>query len=129
MAAFVDSLVTGTKIMMRSAEIAGEAIMEEEEPSKFEKWVMDKFGDKMNDIVIYISVFLSIIMSVGLFFMLPVWLGGFFKTVIPTWGLGVVEGLIRISIFLIYIFAISKMKEIQRVFQYHGAEHLSLIHI
>jgi len=126
MAAFVDSLVTGTKIMMRSAEIAGEAIMEEEEPSKFEKWVMDKFGDKINDIIIYISVFLSIIMSVGLFFMLPVWLGGFFKTVIPTWGLGVVEGLIRISIFLIYIFAISKMKEIQRVFQYHGAEHKTI---
>ena len=45
---------------------------------------------------------------------------------IPTWGLGVVEGLIRIGIFLAYIFAISKMKEIQRVFQYHGAEHKTI---
>ncbi len=128
MAAFVDSLVTGTKIMMRSAEIAGEGIMEEEEgePSKFEKWIMDKFGDKVNDAIIYISVFLSVIMSVALFFMLPVWLGGFFKNIVPTWGLGIVEGIIRISIFLIYIFAISKMKEIQRVFQYHGAEHKTI---
>ena len=125
MAAFVDSLVTGTKIMMRSAEIAGEAI-EEEQPSKVERWIMDKFGDKINDFIIYFSVFLSILMSVGLFFMLPVWLGGFFKTIIPTWGLGIVEGLIRITIFLLYIFAISKMKEIQRVFQYHGAEHKTI---
>ena len=125
-AAFVDSPVTGTKIMMRSAEIAGEAMMEEGEPSKFEKWIMDKFGDKVNDFIIYFSVFISILLSVALFFMLPVWLGGFFKTVIPTWGLGVVEGLIRIGIFLAYIFAISKMKEIQRVFQYHGAEHKTI---
>ena len=79
---------------------------EEEEPSKFEKWIMDKFGDKVNDAIIYISVFLSVIMSVALFFMLPVWLGGFFKNIVPTWGLGIVEGIIRISIFLIYIFAI-----------------------
>ena len=126
MAAFVDSLVTGTKIMMRSAEIAGEAMMEEGEPSKFEKWIMDKFGDKVNDFIIYFSVFISILLSVALFFMLPGWLDGFFKTVIPTWGLGVVEGLIRIGIFLAYIFAISKMKEIQRVFQYHGAEHKTI---
>ena len=126
MAAFVDSLVTGRKMMMRSAEIAGEAMMEEGEPSKFEKWIMDKFGDKVNDFIIYFSVFISILLSVALFFMLPVWLGGFFKTVIPTWGLGVVEGLIRIGIFLAYIFAISKMKEIQRVFQYHGAEHKTI---
>ena len=79
MAAFVDSLVTGTKIMMRSAEIAGEAMMEEGEPSKFEKWIMDKFGDKVNDFIIYFSVFISILLSVALFFMLPVWLGGFLK--------------------------------------------------
>ena len=126
MAAFVDSLITGTKIMMRSAEIAGEAIEEEGEPSKIEKWIMDKFGDKVNDFIIYVSVFFSIIMSVALFFMLPVWLGSFFKEIIPPWGLGVIEGSVRIGIFLIYIFAISKMKEIQRVFQYHGAEHKTI---
>lgn len=126
MAAFVDSLVTGTKIMMRSAEIAGESFEDEGEPSKIEQWIMNKLGDKVNDVIIYCSVFLSIILSVGLFFMLPVWLGGFFKTFVPTWGLGIVEGLIRICIFLVYIFAISKMKEIQRVFQYHGAEHKTI---
>ena len=53
--AFVDSLVMGTKILMRSAEIAGEGLQDEGEPSKFEKFLMDKFGEKLNDYIIYIS--------------------------------------------------------------------------
>lgn len=126
MAAFVDSLVIGTKILMRSAELAGQAILEEEEPSKFEQFLEKKLGGKLNEVMIYISVTISMIFGVFLFFMLPVWLGNFFKQIVPPWGLGVVEGLIRIAIFLIYIFAISRMKEIQRVFQYHGAEHKTI---
>ncbi len=127
MAVFVDSLVMGTKILMRSAELAGEGIMEEEgEPSKFDKFLESKFGDKMNDYLIYFSVTLSLVMGVLLFFLLPVWLGSFFYKLVPTWALGIIEGLIRIAIFLVYIYAISKMKEIQRVFQYHGAEHKTI---
>lgn len=125
MAAFVDSLVSGTKIMMRSAEIAGEDWMEEE-MSPIEKWLVDKLGDKINDIIIYFSVFLSLVLGLTLFFVLPVFLGNFFKTFIPVWALGVVEGLMRIAIFLTYLFLISRMKEIQRVFQYHGAEHKTI---
>lgn len=127
MVAFVDSLVVGTKILMRSAELAGEGIMEEEgEPSKFDKFLEEKLGDKLNDVIIYSSVVLSLVLGLGLFFMLPVWLGSFFKTIVPLWALGIVEGLLRIIIFLTYLFAISKMKEIQRVFQYHGAEHKTI---
>ena len=122
---FLDSLVKGTKILMHSAELAGED-WQEEELSGFEKFLQDKLGDKINDILIYFSVFLSLVLGLGLFFMLPVWLGNFFKTVVPVWALGVVEGLIRIAIFLAYIFLISRMKEIQRVFQYHGAEHKTI---
>ena len=67
MAAFVDSLVNGTKILMRSAEIAGEG-WEDEELSPFEQWLMDKFGDKVTDILIYFSVFLSLVLGMTLFF-------------------------------------------------------------
>ncbi len=125
-AAFVDSLVTGTKILMRSAEIAGEDWADEAELSRFEKWIQNKFGDKINDILIYCSVAMSLVLGMLLFFLLPVWLGNFFKAVVPVWALGVIEGLIRIGIFLLYLFAISRMKEIHRVFQYHGAEHKTI---
>ena len=108
-AAFVDSLVTGTRILMRSAEIAGEDWTEEAEPSKFEKFLQEKLGDRMNDIIIYCSVGFSLILGM-----------------LPTWALGVIEGLIRIAIFLLYLFGISRMKEIHRVFQYHGAEHKTI---
>ena len=124
--AFVDSLVTGTKILMRSAEIAGEITEDEGEPSKFEKFIMDKAGDKLNDYIIYISVTISMVVAIALFFLLPVFLGGFFRKYVDTWALGIVEGFIRIGIFLVYLFLISRMKDIQRVFQYHGAEHKTI---
>lgn len=124
-AAFVDSLVTGTKILMHSAEIAGED-WTEEELSPFERFLQDKLGDKINDILIYFSVTVSLILGMALFFVLPVWLGNFFKEIVPVWALGIIEGLLRIVIFLLYLFFISKMKEIKRVFQYHGAEHKTI---
>lgn len=123
---FVTSLVTGTKILMRSAEIAGEDIGQDDEPGRFEKWLEDKLGDKFNDALIYFSVFLSIVLGIGLFFMLPTVIGNFFKTVVPLWALGIIEGITRLLIFFIYIVIISKMNEIQRVFQYHGAEHKTI---
>ncbi len=124
--AFVDSLVMGTKILMRSAEIAGESLQDEGEPSKFEKFLMDKFGEKLNDYIIYMSVTISMVVAIALFFILPVFLGGFFKSYVETWALGIIEGFIRIAIFLGYLLLISRMKDIQRVFQYHGAEHKTI---
>ena len=126
MAAFLDSLVIGTKILMDSAVMAGEEETEEA-PSKFEQKLMDKFGDKLTDYMMYFSVAVSMVVALGLFFILPVWLGSFFgKFVEKTYLLGVIEGLIRIVIFLGYIFLISRTKEIKRVFQYHGAEHKTI---
>lgn len=66
------------------------------------------------------------IMAIALFFLLPVFLGGFFKNHVETWALGIIEGFIRIFIFLGYLMLISRMKDIQRVFQYHGAEHKTI---
>ena len=123
---FITSLIFGTKILMRSAEIAGEDLGQDEEPGKIEKWLTDKLGDKFNDILIYFSVALSLVLGIGLFFLLPTVIGNFFKAFVPIWFLGVVEGITRLIIFFIYIVLISKMKEIQRVFQYHGAEHKTI---
>lgn len=83
-------------------------------------------GIKCNDILIYFSVFISLLLGMGLFFVLPVAIGNLFKTLVPTWALGIIEGLIRIAIFLGYLWLISRMKEIKRVFQYHGAEHKTI---
>ncbi|MEA4972075.1 hypothetical protein SDC9_117144 [bioreactor metagenome] len=125
MSAFVDSLIMGTKILMRSAVVAGED--DEEEPSKFEKKLMDKYGSKLTDYMMYFSVAVSMIIAILLFFLLPVFLGSFFNRYIDgTYMLGIIEGLIRIIIFLMYIFLISRMKEIKRVFEYHGAEHKTI---
>jgi len=121
---FVQSLVLGTKTLMYSAEFVD---MEEEQPSKFDKWLEDKLGDKIKDVVIYVSVILSLFLSVGLFILLPTWIVGFTKYFIESSILkSLVEGVVRILIFLIYLWAVSKMNEIKRVFQYHGAEHKTI---
>ena len=121
---FVQSLVLGTKTLMYSAEFVD---LEEEEPSKFDKWLEDKLGDKIKDIVIYFSVIISLFLSVGLFILLPTWIVGFTKYFIESSILkSLVEGVVRILIFLIYLWAVSKMNEIKRVFQYHGAEHKTI---
>ena len=121
---FIQSLVLGTKTLMYSAEFVD---LEEDEPSKFDKWLEDKLGDKIEDVVIYFSVILSLFLSVGLFILLPTWIVGFTKYFIESAIVkSLVEGVVRILIFLIYLWAVSKMNEIKRVFQYHGAEHKTI---
>ena len=128
-ASFIQSLIIGTKIIMRSTQLAGleEETEENTEPSKFEKALQKMFGDKLTDVLIYISVAVSLVFSIGLFFVLPVFIGSLLRPILPgTWALGIAEGLIRIAIFLLYLFLVSRMKEIKRVFQYHGAEHKTI---
>jgi len=122
--ALIESMVLGLKLMTKSAEIALEDT-EQEEPSKFEKWLEDKLGDKLADVTIYVSVAISLVLGMGLFMLLPAFIASFTNPLIGenTWALGIIEGLLRISILVAYIFAISRMKDIQRLFQYHGAEH------
>ena len=125
---FVDSLVTGMRCLMFSAD---QMDLEEDDesykPSKFEKWLEDKFGDKIKDIAIYFAVVVSIFFSIGLFMLLPNALahivGLFVKNTIL---LNLCEGVIRMAIFLTYLGLVSRMKDIQRVFEYHGAEHKTI---
>ncbi len=124
---FVDSLVIGMKALMFSAEFV-DLEGEEETESKFEKWLEDKLGDKIKDIVIYFSIALSIVLSVGLFILLPSLLSDILVTIIPKLKsiTGIFEGVLRIIIFLGYMILVSQMKDIKRVFEYHGAEHKTI---
>ena len=124
--AFFDSMISSLRALMWSAEFF-EIEGEESTESKFDKWLSDKFGDKVKDIVIYFSLFISLILSVGLFFLLPNIVTGFFAKFIPSNALKtLIEGIIRIGIFLGYILLVSQMEDIKRVFQYHGAEHKTI---
>jgi len=119
------SMVVGMKVMTASAEMSG-LDDGEEAPSKFDRWLERKFGDKLTNVLIIVAVILSLGFSVAMFMILPTWLSGFLAPVLGDnlWALGIVEGLVRLAIFLIYLGLISRLKDIQRVFQYHGAEHM-----
>lgn len=122
--ALIDSLILGMKIISYSAEFLD---TQEEKPSKFDEFLEKKLGDKLNDIIIAISVIFSVALSVGLFMVLPTWISSFFGNLLPgSWALGIVEGLVRIAIFLIYLVLVTKMNEMKRIFQYHGAEHKTI---
>ncbi len=128
---FVDSMIIGVKALMFSAKFFdldedGNEITQE--PSKFEKWLDKKLGsEKALNAVIYISVFFSIILSVGLFMLLPAFLAGFVKNFSDSHTLYIAtEGAVRITLFVIYLLLVSQMKDIKRVFMYHGAEHKSI---
>lgn len=129
---FIDSLVIGMKALMYSAEFI-DIEGDEEEESKFDQWLERKFGDKIKDIVIYMSIAISLVLSIGLFMVLPTFLTRlvemipFMKSITDTkMFTSVFEGIIRMAIFLGYMALVSQMKDIKRVFEYHGAEHKTI---
>ncbi len=126
MRGFFDSQVTGVKALMASADLAPEET--QEEPSKFDLWLEKKLGnEKFQQAIIGFSVFLGLAMSIGLFFLLPMIIGSFFDNWIEsTLLLNLLEGVVRIVIFIGYIFLCSRMGEMRRVFAYHGAEHKTI---
>lgn len=124
-AMFIDSMVLGIRTLTYSAQFFD--VEEEVESSKFEKYLEDKFGSKLEDYIIGFSIFLSIILGIALFMVTPLLVSRLFRNIITNiWVQNLLEGAIRISIFMIYIILISKMKDIQRVFEYHGAEHKTI---
>lgn len=118
---FVDMMRIGMGTMTYSAEIAGE---ETEEPSKFEKWLAGKLGKNVDQVVIGIAVILGILLAVGIFILLPQFLTSLFtKNIESNLLKNLIEGAIRLTVFISYMVAISFIKDIKRVFMYHGAEH------
>ncbi len=128
--ALVESMTLSFKVLSISAEAIGVDLDEPE--TKFEKWLLDKFGDKVFNLLMGVAGFFGILLAIGLFFLLPTALTkgidyllglvggtlGFAKTLC--------EGIIRIAIFVCYILLVSLMPDIRRTFEYHGAEHKSI---
>ena len=125
---FVSSLVVGTRQLMKSAEILGEADEEIYEETRFEKWLNEKFGSKGAwNFMLYASVALAIVFTVGIFIILPTGIVNLMKHVTQSiFWLNFTEGVLRIVMFILYVWGISFMGDIKRVFQYHGAEHKTI---
>lgn len=128
---FGGSMVGGVKSLMYSAEISADDEEDKvtEEPSKFDRWLEKKLGsEKFMSVIIGFAAFLGIAFSILLFFFLPILLGDLFQRLT---GCSVLiqhlfEGLLRIVIFVLYMILVSRMKEMKRVFSYHGAEHKTI---
>ena len=129
---FFGSMVVGIKTLMRSGEVFGD---EEGEPSKFEKWLAKTFKVDIYSVVMFISVLLGVALAVALFVFLPLLCRNGVEALIPEASKGsvgvniclnVLEGVIRLVIFILYIFLTSLMKDIRRTYMYHGAEHKTI---
>ena len=127
---FVEMMMLSMKTLSVSADALG---IEEEEPGKFEKWLRGKFGVRIVDFIMGVAMVLGVALAILLFVCLPGWLAGgvdwllghFFSV-----GLGafraVIEGVLKIAIFISYLLLVSLMSDIKRTFMYHGAEHKSI---
>ncbi len=113
---------------MEAINFSAKFIEEEtEEPSKFEKWLESKLGSKkVEEIVFSIALFVGIMIPVLLFILLPTLIAGLLPAQWSSLALNLVEGAVRIAIFLLFMFVISKTPDIHRTFRYHGAEHKTI---
>ena len=117
---FIDSLMLGTKILNYSASF----YEEDEEESKFEQTVDRISGGKGEKLMTTLVTLLSVVLAVGIFIVLPYFVSSYFEEYIRNRSLmAILEGVLRIMIFLLYVGGISLMKDIRRLYQYHGAEH------
>lgn len=125
---FFDAQVCGVKALMHSADLAPDEEEKQEEMSKFDKWLEKKLGDeRFQKYLVGTPVVLGMAMSIGLFFLIPMLVGGFLsRWIANNLVLNLAEGVVRILIFVVYMLLVSKMKEMKRVFAYHGAEHKTI---
>ncbi len=123
---FFDSQAVGVKALMRSADLAPEEM--QEEPSKFDKWLEKALGNEtFQKVIVGIAMAMGVGLSIVLFFLLPMVISGFMDGFIKSnLMLNLVEGVIRMAIFMAYMILISRMGEMKRVFGYHGAEHKTI---
>lgn len=123
---FVEQLILSMNTLTKSAEMLG---IEDEPETKFEKWVQEKFGDNLMKVVSFIGMVLGLVLGVGLFLMLPTFVTSAVDSVLKVeipFLKALIEGLIRMGIFVLYIWGVSFMSDIRRTYQYHGAEHKSV---
>ena len=125
---FADSMYNGVKALMFSAEFFPEDGEQEEEPSKVDLWLEEHLGsEKAASVVTTLAVVLGVGMSIGLFFLLPTLLGTAVTLVSDSMlARNLAENILKIIIFVGYLALCSRMKEMKRVFSYHGAEHKTI---
>lgn len=124
---FIGSMLDGYKCLTKSADKAMQGI-EEEEPSKFEKWLTEKLGDKLMTIVMVIASVLGVGLALTLFMFLPSLITKGIGLLLPLndFAKTCIEGLIKIGVFIAYIAMTGLMKDIRRTYEYHGAEHKTI---
>ncbi len=124
---FFDSQITGVRAILKSADLNPDEEWESE-PSKLDLWLEKKLGnEKFQQFLIYSAAVLGMLLSIGLFFLLPMIIGGFFDGIVKSMvGINLIEGLVRMVIFMAYMVLISRMNEMKRLFAYHGAEHKTI---
>ena len=127
---FIEMMILSFKTLGASADAMG---LEEEEPSKFEKWLSEKLGIGITSIVMFVALVLGLGLSMLLFVFLPIWITagisailGLFSIPMPAILSAVVEGVVKVVIFLSYLSLVALMPDIKRTFMYHGAEHKSI---
>ncbi len=124
---FFKQMVLATKAMMYSAEFIE---LEESKESAFDNFLAKHFGNRLKDILVYFSLIISLSFSVGLFILLPNILADFLRfdknTYLGTIYYNFFEGIIKIALFLGYLAISSRLKEVRRVYEYHGAEHKTI---
>ncbi len=139
-AGLIDSMRLSYKSLMLSADKAIESAEIEEEPSKFEQWLDEKFGDKLVKVLMVVASIIGVAFAVGLFFFLPSFLFDLCSNFIPAFKVdeaahneeivrlwkSVFEGVLKIALFLGYIVVVSQLSDMKRVFMYHGAEHKTI---
>lgn len=124
MVALINAMVIGIRALTYSAEFYPE---DDVEPSKFDEWVKKVFKDRADDVLIGVSMVFALVLALLLFAVLPAWLTGLLRNAVgQTLWLSLIEGGMKVVFFVTYIVLISRMKDIQRVFEYHGAEHKTI---
>ena len=123
---FFDSQVVGVKALMHSADLSPE--QSQEQPSKLDAWLEKKLGnERFQKVLVGCAVAMGMGLSILLFFLLPMIVSGFFDRWIQSaLALNLVEGVVRMAIFVTYMLLVSRMQEMKRVFAYHGAEHKTI---
>ncbi len=131
-AGLIDSMRLSYKALMLSADKAIESVPEDdEEPSRLEKWIDEKLGDKFMKILMVVAAVLGVALAVLLFFVAPSAIFDLTNYISPqfhdSWlARSLIEGVMRIALFLVYIVVVSQMSDMKRVFMYHGAEHKTI---
>lgn len=124
---FAETMAEGIRCTMKSAEKQMTEDDEEEEPSKFEKWLEEKFGDKLVNVIMIISIVLAMVLCVLLFKFLPMLTSKLLLSAgVPDWGRTVAEGIIKLALLIGYFYVISLTDSMHTTFMYHGAEHKTI---